>query len=316
MTTSIRFFFAFVLILGGCARHASGPETSGQSSPSSNGPSLEERQAVAEMVMTRENDLSENWLRITPAAEATGTAAFTAHGLSVSPLEYEIGYRQFLDGREPTAETQAAYNQMLERQLLILRWIERNDLFLEEEFAAEARHLIRNEVTRLYLDRVLDKVTVTDAELRREYERRIDDYTEPEMVQVQIILTSSVEDAAEVIKKLENGENFAEIATANSRHASKDNGGVLEPFAQGTYRQEFEDKAFALQPGEIGTITGPNGTFVMKKIANIPATTQPFEAVAEPLRLELLQKKQADRRQQLLDRIRREVESTPDSDRR
>ena len=65
------------------------------------------------------------------------------------------------------------------------------------------------------------------------------------------ILVDTEELAKEILQKLENGEDWGALASANSIDTSnKDKGGDLGWFAKGKMVAEFEDAAFALEVGE------------------------------------------------------------------
>jgi hypothetical protein len=65
------------------------------------------------------------------------------------------------------------------------------------------------------------------------------------------ILVDTEELAKEILQKLENGEDWGALASANSIDTSnKDKGGDLGWFAKGKMVAEFEDAAFALEIGE------------------------------------------------------------------
>jgi parvulin-like peptidyl-prolyl isomerase len=72
-----------------------------------------------------------------------------------------------------------------------------------------------------------------------------------EQVHAAHILVASEETGREVLAKLKEGKAFSELAkTYSTDTGSKDNGGDLGWFPQGTMVPEFEAAAFALKPGE------------------------------------------------------------------
>ncbi|MBN9655858.1 peptidylprolyl isomerase [Halobacillus sp. GSS1] len=70
-------------------------------------------------------------------------------------------------------------------------------------------------------------------------------------VQASHILVSDEETAKEVKEKIDNGEDFGELAAEYSSDGSAQQGGKLGWFGPGEMVAEFEDKAYELEPGEI-----------------------------------------------------------------
>ena len=92
--------------------------------------------------------------------------------------------------------------------------------------------------------------TITDADIKARYDKEIAS-TKPETeVDARHILVKTEDEAKAIIKELDDGKDFAELAKAKSTGPSGKNGGTLGFFRKGQMVPEFEKAAFALKKGE------------------------------------------------------------------
>ncbi len=71
-------------------------------------------------------------------------------------------------------------------------------------------------------------------------------------VRASHILVNEETLAADLMSKVQAGAKFADLARAHSMCPSKRQGGDLGYFGKGEMVKEFEETAFALQPGQLG----------------------------------------------------------------
>jgi len=110
---------------------------------------------------------------------------------------------------------------------------------------------------------LLDSLHFSDTDFRRFIEAdllkvRFDDYWMGQVpaaalqVHARGILLANQNEAQDVIGRLEGGEDFANLAKELSLDtASKESGGDLGWFPEGLKAEEFDDKAFSLEPGTL-----------------------------------------------------------------
>lgn len=95
--------------------------------------------------------------------------------------------------------------------------------------------------------------TVTDEEIEAYYVANPDQFVIDE-VTAKHILVEDKDLAEELLTKLRAGEDFATLAKENSIDGSAEQGGDLGTFGKNAMVKEFEDAAFALEPGEISDV--------------------------------------------------------------
>lgn len=111
-----------------------------------------------------------------------------------------------------------------------------------------------------------NEVTLEEEDLSAYYEDNLDMFTQEKQVKASHILFKTApeatdeevkkieEKAASVLERAKKGEDFAALATEFSEDTTKSKGGDLGYFTQGRMVKEFEDAAFALEPGQISEL--------------------------------------------------------------
>ncbi|WP_428648872.1 peptidylprolyl isomerase [Roseibium sp.] len=91
--------------------------------------------------------------------------------------------------------------------------------------------------------------SVSEDEVKAAYEKEFADFEGPEEIRARHILVKEKAEAEALIKDLDGGADFAELAREKSTGPSGPNGGDLGYFAKGQMVPAFQDAAFALEPG-------------------------------------------------------------------
>jgi peptidyl-prolyl cis-trans isomerase C len=105
---------------------------------------------------------------------------------------------------------------------------------------------------RAFLTAYIEK-RITEAVLAEHYEKLIAANSAKEEVQARHILLEEKARALNVIKELEGGADFAELAKTRSKGPSASKGGDLGFFAEGQMVPAFSKAAFNLKKGEMTT---------------------------------------------------------------
>jgi peptidyl-prolyl cis-trans isomerase D len=146
--------------------------------------------------------------------------------------------------------------------------------------------------------KLLDQIKPSDAELAAFYKEHQSDFKQDEQIRARHILlmvNDKRTDAAakqqmdEARKRIEKGADFGAVARELSEDpSSKPNGGDLGYFARGRMVKEFEDAAFAAQPGKlVGPIKSPFGYHLLEVTGRRAGGVQPFTEVREQIRSRL-----------------------------
>lgn len=118
-----------------------------------------------------------------------------------------------------------------------------------DEFKKIMDQLRREAMRNLYIQKNVSDA-VTDAEVKASYDKQIAAMPPQEEVRARHILVKTKEEAVAIIKQLDGGAKFEDIAKEKSLDGSKEQGGDLGYFTAGQMVPEFEKAAFALKPGE------------------------------------------------------------------
>lgn len=165
---------------------------------------------------------------------------------------------------------------------------------------------------------------ISDAQLQQEYRDNIDSYRAPERVLVRHILIKTQglpkEDAPklkakaeDILKQLQHGGNFGELAKQNSDDpGSKVKGGELGWIVHGQTVPNFEKTAFSLKPGQLsGLVETEYGYHIIQVEEKQAAHTQSFDEVKPLLVAELQKQAAADNLKKAMDAAHAEILRNP-----
>jgi len=170
----------------------------------------------------------------------------------------------------------------------------------------------------------IQSADVSDAQLRQEYQDNIDSYRLPERVKVRHILIKTQgkpkEDAPklrakaeDLLKQLQHGANFAELAKKNSEDpGSAEKGGELGWVVRGQTVPNFEKTAFSLKPGELsGVVDTEYGYHIIQVEDKQSARTQSFDDVKGQILLDMKKQIAAENLKKAVDAAHAEILRNP-----
>jgi parvulin-like peptidyl-prolyl isomerase len=141
-------------------------------------------------------------------------------------------------------------------------------------------------------------VKVTDAEVRKHYEKNKRRYASPAKREIRQILVGTDQRglAQRLVNQLRSGASFAQLARRYSRDPRTTNSGGRLEIAKGNTSPTFESVVFSAPKGRIvGPVRTKFGWHVIEALGPVrPGKTWAYVEVKEQIRQELLQKKKGD----------------------
>jgi peptidyl-prolyl cis-trans isomerase C len=176
----------------------------------------------------------------------------------------------------------------------LARKAEAQDLQDTQEYKSQMNYLRDRTLHNiLFKKEVID--SITDEEVKARYDKEIAASPPEEEVKARHILLKSEEEAKDVIKELEGGADFVELAKSKSTGPSAKEGGDLGYFKKGRMVPAFEEAAFGLKAGEFTKepIQSEFGWHVIKVEDRRESAPPELEQVAPQVRQVLLREKYA-----------------------
>ena len=145
------------------------------------------------------------------------------------------------------------------------------------------------------------KVDISDDEIQAYYDDHPSEFQNPKTVEARHILIEVDQDAGsekvaeaksrieDILQKVREGQDFAELAKQYSEGPSKDKGGYLGTFKREAMVKPFADKAFSMKPGEISDPVRTRFGWHLIKVEKVNAAdTTPLAAARDDIRKKLV----------------------------
>lgn len=185
----------------------------------------------------------------------------------------------------------------------------------EKGYSADSWKQMKKE--NLLISKFVDsyaKPQISEEELRRYYQQHPEEFHQGERVHIRQIVTDTKEKAELILRRLQNGENFAKLAKELSLSPDRREGGDLGFISKGTFPREFE-VCFAMNPGEVSSIIPSTyGFHIFKVLEKAEAKELGFEDVRFKIESRLKQESKSKWVQDLLVKLRAEAKLTINED--
>lgn len=195
--------------------------------------------------------------------------------------------------------------QLISKKLMLLD-AEKNLYEYDAEFKAELNQIKEDMLANFAIKKCVESITVTDDEVKAEYDNNPDKFKTGESVDASHILVDSEEKAKELLEKIKTGEiSFEDCARQNSSCPSSSNGGSLGEFTRGQMVPEFDNACFTMNIGEIaGPVKTQFGYHLIKLNAKNEPKTLSFDEVKDGLKQQILGEKRQNAFQSKINQLK------------
>ena len=198
---------------------------------------------------------------------ANAQTLVTVNGVAISQADVDSALMNATQGRfnQVPVEKQAEFRKQVLEQLIAKELIfddsKKTGILDSKEFKDEyekVKQRVKKELAvQVWQKKELDKVKVSDKELKSYYDKNKEEFIEKESVHARHILVKTEAEAKEIINKLKSLKDealkskFIELAKSKSTGPSGPKGGDLGFFSQGQMVPAFNDKVFSMKSGTI-----------------------------------------------------------------
>ncbi len=228
-----------------------------------------------------------------PAPEGTLSAAGNEEGSATGEIIAQVGDERITQAdidqilTQIPAQYRARYATAEGRRELVdalvsmkmLAWeARRRGVDKRPDVRLKLDYLTEQTLARELEEELRGTVKVEEADIERYYREHQDTYVTPGRVKARHILVDSEEEAGTILKKLQQGADFAGLAKEKSKCPSAEKGGDLGWFEPGKMDPAFEKAAFALKKGETsGVVKSSFGYHIIKVENTKPAKTKTLD---------------------------------------
>ena len=221
-----------------------------------------------------------------PAAPAAAAAKPAASDITVPTEQLDLIVKERLaQGQPDTPELRAMLRDELVNRELFMRAAKAKGIDRAPAMKTQMQVASDSILIRAYINEYLTANPVTDEILKKEYETIRAGLGDKEY-RARHILVEKKEDAENIIKQLQAGGKFEELAKANSKDpGSKDNGGDLDWAVPSNFVKPFADAMIALQKGKFTPtpVQSPFGFHVIQLEDTRDAKAPSFDEVKPQL---------------------------------
>jgi peptidyl-prolyl cis-trans isomerase C len=204
------------------------------------------------MNLTQKTLLAVAFGLLLPSAQAADTNVATVNGKPIkqSLVDY-IAKDATARGQNVDANVRSIIVNKLISSELVMQEAQKQGLDKQPDYAAKEELLRRELLVNTYIENFLKKTTVSEADLKAEYEKFKQQVGDKEYSARHILVATETE-AKDIIAQLGKGGDFAKLAKEKSKDpGSKDKGGELGWFPPAAMVKPFSDALGTLKKGQV-----------------------------------------------------------------
>lgn len=220
-------------------------------------------------------------------------------GKEITNEEFELFVENLPQDRKAYLQYPGFKEKLLDQYVALYTFAmdaEERGLDQTDEFKRILENTRRDILAQLAMRDAVKDVQVSDEEAKAYYDENQKKFQKEESVQAKHILVETEEKCQEIFQEIESGAiTFEEAAKQHSTCPSGQQGGDLGEFTHGQMVREFDEAAFAAEPGVVvGPVKTQFGYHLIRVEHKNEAQVQPFEEVKSMIVRTVYQKKQND----------------------
>ncbi len=214
------------------------------------------------------------------AEQAPAKTLATVNGVAITDQEVKHFTSKLT---QPVAQARAL-QEMINVELLS-QAARKEGLVDDPALQLEIKRVTTGLIASHYLQQALLNLDIAEKDLKERYQKEYVDGKTGNEYNANHILLKTEQEAKDIIKQLDGGADFAELAKQHSTGPSGANGGALGWFKPGDMVAPFSQAAQALKPGEYSKhpVQTEFGWHVIKLNETRPIQPPSFESVQQKL---------------------------------
>lgn len=242
--------------------------------------------------------------------QAKGTTLATYDGGSVTDTDFMKAIRSMPSHLRTVAqEKKAEFLDSFVTERLLLQEAEAKGV----QHQAEVQEILRQARNRILVAKLIEqevekKLEVTDAQIKTYYDNHTDEFVVPYRLRASHILLRDRDEAEALLKRIQAGELFEEMAKKYSMDPTAQKGGDLGYVGKGQLIPEVEEALFALKTGEVSAVVKSKfGFHILKVTGEAKPQTKELHLASKDIRERLLLEKRSQAFNDLVERLKKKA---------